>query len=80
MTKYEILAERLVDQIIESGLCHAHCVEDDKHGCVVVWSSSMVEQLGATLQGFCEGVDTMEGNEMEKETGSDDKHDSFKSV
>jgi len=46
---FEILAEQMIDQIITSGLCHAECAENKEHGCIVVWSGGVVEQLAATL-------------------------------
>ena len=43
------LAQEVIDKIIEGGLIHATCSEDENHGCLVVWSSGAQEQIAAII-------------------------------
>lgn len=46
---YEDCAQEIIDQIIESGLCHAECCINEHHDCMVVWSSGAKEQIAAKM-------------------------------
>ena len=48
--QYMNAAQEIIDLIIKSNLLHATCVENEDHGCLVVWSSGAQGQLAAYLQ------------------------------
>lgn len=44
------VAQELIDMIIDGVLLSSSCVEDDNHGCLVVWSSQAQEQIATHIR------------------------------
>lgn len=52
---YLDMAQRLIAFLIKSKMFHADCVENNEHGCLVIWSASAQDQIAMFIKDNLEG-------------------------